>query len=227
VQSTATVTVAGEPDAIIHLLINNQERLRVRLPASGELTQVLDVTAVPDGLFTLRAYATDAAKNTGETSDPIFLTKDSTPPLLSDSNIYGLLSPQSDSPQLALYVGSGETKSVEVQYANNQPETFTADQPVLLNPLVAATVILNDHAGNASPTYVLSLAPTYQHEADTSFTRSPRLLTRGTRIATAAVFFIVLILLSLAVLVRFSVQRPALITHASLVLLLAVVLTLW
>ncbi len=227
VQSTVLLTITGEPDSIIHLLINNQERVLVNLPTSGKTTQLVDVSGVSDGLITVRAYATDAANNISATSAPLSVTKDSTPPLLATSGIYALLSPQSDNAQLALYVGDGDTQSVQVQYGEDQPVTFTAQQPVLLDPLVAATVVLNDHAGNASPTYLLSLAPNYQHEADTSFTRSPGRFSQGTRIATAAVFVIVLFLLSLAIIIRFSVQRPALITHASLVLLLAVILILW
>ena len=206
VQSTVLLGISGEPGSVIHLLINNQERILVSLPASGETTQLVDVSGVNDGIITVRAYATDAANNISATSSPLSVTKDSTPPLLATSGIYALLSPQSDNPQLALYVGSGDTQSVQVQYGDDQPQTFTAERPVLLDPLVAATVVLNDHAGNASPSYILSLAPNYQHEADTSFTRPPGRFSQGTRIATAAVFVIVLFLLALAIIIRFSVQ---------------------
>lgn len=226
-QTIATVTITGELNSTIHILLNNQERVLVRITTDQTIAQPIDISGLPDGVITLRAYASDTAKNISATSNVVSLTKDTTAPELAQSGIYGLLSPQTDQPQIALYISSSETSSGTIKRADAVASIFTTTEPAFVDPLITTTIVLNDHANNASPAYKLQLLPTFQQEADTSFISPSSRFSRGARIFAAVTFIIILFLLSLAILIRFSQQRLALITHASLVLFLALIIFLW
>ncbi len=69
-----------------------------------------------------------------------------------------------------------------------------------------------------------ALLPVFNHTADDNATRAPARFQQLTRRMFLGIVITISILLVLAIVIRIRVQRPALIAHASLVILLAVVL---
>lgn len=226
VREHTTLTVTGEAGSTIHLLVNEQTAATVPLATDGTITHTLPLDRWPDGALTLKAYATDTAGNQSETTPPLLITKDTSGPRIDDDAIMFIISPATDQPA-ALVLAAVGSDTLEVT-SGETTTTYTTDPPFMLPLTTTPTnLVLRDTAGNTGESVTLTLAPEFSSPNETDTITPPARFSRATRWLAALIFTIVLILVSLAILVRIEIQRPTLIGHASLVLLLALTIWLW
>ena len=131
----------------------------------------------------------------------------------------------SDSPQALISLSHQETETVELSQ-DGETYSFTKDEPVLI-PLLqgALSITLRDEIGNLGETYEVLLTPQFAHDSSQNLV-PPRRLAQSARNITYAVILVVALLLGLTILIKFKIQRPALLSEASLVLVLAGLLLL-
>jgi hypothetical protein len=220
VQQQASLLVTGEPGSTIFFLVNNQPQGSIVLPASGQTNSELSLGNLPDGTLVLRAYATDSAQNQSDSSTALAVVKDTLGPQLASDAISFIVSPTTDEPRVLVTVATDD-QVVEISQGEQQ-HTFQISDPIVL-PFTseALTLAVRDAAGNVSARHDVSLDPSYAINPDQVPFDSTAEFRRTTRLITAIIFIILLVLLSLTVLIKFRVQRATVISHASLVLLLA------
>lgn len=206
VKGVAEITVEGEPGSAVRVLVNNQIRTTVRLPGSGTANQRLDVSALPEGTFIVRAYAVDAAGNESEISETLALTKDTLGPLIDERAIAFALSPNFDAPAVAAFLPVGQTQGWTVVGSPDAPLSIT----------------LTDEIGNETQLADLSFTPQFLSDIRQDELTLPSRAQAFSRRLAAVLAATLAILLVLTILIRVRIQRPALIAHASLVILFAI-----
>ncbi|MEX1997484.1 MAG: CAP domain-containing protein [Candidatus Andersenbacteria bacterium] len=227
ISTTGELTITGEPGSTVHILINSQAYGRVVLGAQGEATWDLATDDFPDGTLTVRAYSTDYGGNQSQESEPLALLKDTVGPMVARENVSFIVFPATDDPHALLTLRGDSYEWVRVSYGSDTT-THEASDPIVV-PITsqAIAIALVDDIGNTSVLGELSLQPQFASMPDHAYLQPPARLSELTRHLTAAIFTAILILLILAILIRIRIQHPALIAHASLVLLLATVLFFW
>ncbi len=218
--SQALVKIDGDPGSTVQLLLNNQPRHTVTLDSNGKAEYELSLEGFPDGTLVLRAYSVDQASNQSELSEPLALTKDTQGPQLARSDISFVLSPLTDSPRAVFTVDSNQYVSGSI-HQNNQEYAFTSNTNQVIDANSPLTLALVDQAGNSTKLPDVSLAPTFTLDSDQGYLAPPARFSQLTRRLTAVIFATILALLILAILIRVRIQHPALIAHASFVLVLA------
>lgn len=224
VVKTATVSVDTEVDTVVTLFVNN-----VQLTNGIVTTPLLelDVSQFPDGPLRLEASAKDPAGNTSARSDAVSVQKDSAGPALERSAATFVLGPQTDVPVVLASVASSDAVRARIE-APEGSLFHSLSSPIVL-PVTAGEIVIAviDEVGNSSDSLSIALLPHYTVDSSADDVVSPTRLDRLSRWIMALVVMIVMLFLALAILVRLSIQRPALIAHASLVLLLALTLFIW
>ncbi len=224
VATTVTVTADTEANTSVRFLVNN---VLLAQAAGAKPTVTLDLHQFADGELQIEAVAEDSAGNTSERSNAVRLNKDSTAPALAEAAVSFLLGPQTDRPVVLASITSREVAQVRLQGAEGWqsiPLTGPIVVPLQSGPTALA---LTDSVGNSSePLSLATLLPAYTVTADTDFVAPPSRFNRVSRWLMGSVLILITLLLSLAIFVRISIQRPALIAHASLVLVLAAVFLL-
>lgn len=223
VSSSATVTIEGEPGSTVHFLLNNQAHGTVTLNALGNATHAVDLRNFPDGTVVLRVYSVDRAANQSDLSEPLALQKDTQGPALARSDVSFVLSPATDIPLVLINLPPGEYQQATLQQ-NGQERSFTSQEVATAAVTHSLALGLVDQAGNSSVVSDISLTPQFAADADQQYLVPPSRFSQLTRRLTAVIFTAIIILLILAILIRIRIQRPALIAHASIVLLLAATL---
>lgn len=224
VQDKVAVLIKGEAGAEIILLLNSQERREANLDAGGVARATLSLTDLPDGDIVVRALALDAAGNRSDLSEPLIVQKDTTGPEIRSESLTFIVSPQTDEPRALLKIeiaGAADVRltkgAQETSYTGERaPVVEITEEPIL--------VTAYDKNGNSSRIGEVALQPSFYADADNSYFQSPAKLTGGVRKITLAVIITIAALLSLAVLIRIRIQRPGMIMHAVLVLVIAVTL---
>ncbi|MBI3255788.1 MAG: hypothetical protein HYZ63_02355 [Candidatus Andersenbacteria bacterium] len=226
VQERAQLFIEGEESSIVHLLVNTQEQAQTALSQAGKAVFALDVSSYKDGELEVRGYATDEAKNASALSDPLKLQKDTQAPDGGREELVFLVSPITEAADVAIYLPQGEhvRLAVSQQSESLRPANDVwAHLPVFSDPI---TVSFTDEAGNTNLLANIDIQPRFSLPEPTpgdSFA-VPRQISAWGRTFTVTALLVVLMLLVLAVVVRIRIQHPALITHASFVILLAAVL---
>jgi len=221
----ASVTIFGEAGTTAHLLVNNQLRTSVQLPPGGQESTLVPLTNLPDGTLILRAYSSDAAGNNSVLSDPIAITKDTSGPEIAADQISYVVFPAFDLSAAALIKPDGEFEDLIIT-GDGQPLPASGDYP-LVPAAGNFTIDFQDNNRNSTRLADISLAPKFEYAyATEGELQSPRQITSLARRMTAVVLISVLCLLIIAIVIKIRIQHPALITHASLVVLLAAALFL-
>lgn len=220
VQDSLTASIEGEAGSTVHFLANNQARGQVKLDGQGKATYKLSLADVSDGIIVLRFYASDTSQNQSDLSDPLTLHKDTAGPSLAREAATFVLSPTTDAPTVLLAVAGSDHTSLDLTYADTTI-TASANKPVVF-PLTSAilSLTLRDAANNTTTIENINLAPEFSVTEDSELSVPLKFRTL-TRRLSAAIFTVLSILLVLAILIRIRIQRPVLIAHASLVILLA------
>lgn len=220
VSRTVTVSADVEPDSTVGFMVNN--KLIASTPSANKST-TLDLTEFADGELQIDAFASDAAGNMSGRSNALRLTKDTAAPGLTQSDVTFLLSPTTDEPLAMGTITQVESTAVRLQAVDGW-QTIALKGPLVFPLYGGPTALaLSDTVGNFSEPLSLQLLPTYAVSSETDYIDPPSRINQASRWIMTAAFIIVAILLSLAIFVRISIQRPMLIAHASLVLVLAAV----
>lgn len=226
IQERAQLFIEGDAGSTVHLLVNSQSQAKTILSQTGKAVFALDVSSHSDGELEVRGYATDEAKNTSGLSEPLILTKDTQAPAVDREELIFLVSPITEAADVAIYLPAFEhvRLAVSQQSESLRPANDTwAHLPVFSNPL---TVSFTDEAGNTKLLSNIDIKPRFATEESIPGSQSliPREISAWGRTFTMSALLTVLMLLVLAIVVRIRIQHPALITHASFVILLAAVL---
>ncbi len=221
--SSAAVQIQGDTDTIAHVLVNNQIRANVALGEDGVAVAQLDVSDLPDGELVLRVYGSDDQGNQSELSDPLVVAKDTTGPLVESDHLQFFVSPAFDTSRAAVIAPAGDYS--ELTYTQGDEVILPSGSSLTFLPsLEGVRASLIDDNGNATTLEKLSLAPAFATNPGSDELAAPERFNQLTRRLTAAILSVVMILLILAVVIRVRVQHPALITHATIVILLAAVM---
>ncbi len=221
IQDKISFVISGEPESTVYLLINSQQRSAVKLPTSGSVSQTLDISDISDGTIVLRSFATDTVNNQSDVSDPLAFTKDTVSPELTPTELSFVLLPNFSDPKWLATVNTTDANKVIVT-ADEDQKTYDPNEQIIISARVESLrMALRDDAGNISPTHDIQLVPNFAAEASTAFIKPPARFSQTMRVVAMLAFLIIAILLSLTVVVNIRIQRPALIAHASLVLLIA------
>ncbi len=228
VADTAQVSIQAEAGTTLEVLANDTVVQRIAALTDKITVTEITLAEIPDGLVTLTATATDAAGNTSPASAAVTVTKDTTGPRIDEAGLKFMLTIQTDNPQWWMIWSDDNGAIRAIWRSESETYEFTQEERMLI-PFrnESLTLSLFDEAGNESVIKTISLAPVYNNETNQDFVATPAKFNRAVRIMTTIIFVIVLILLSLAIIIHIRIQRPALIAHASLVLVLAAVLILW
>lgn len=216
VKQTAEVTIEGEAGSTVRLLVNNQVRSSARLPSSGSTTRTLDLSALPEGLVVLRAYAVDNAGNESEVSAALAITKDTLGPLIDEKALAFALSPTFDAPVVALHVPNSDFSVAGER--DGWVMIGEVDTPVSLT--------LTDEFQNETRLANLSFRPQFLTDIREDELRLPSRAQRFSRRMAGAIAAILAVLLLFTILIRIRIQRPALIAHTAAVIIIATTLFL-
>lgn len=225
VPDSISIDITGDPFSTVALLVNNQVRATVALQQEGQAVQQVSIADLPDGQLLVRAYATDTVGNQSDATSPVALTKDTAGPHLALEQVSFLLSPASDVPAMAALVAGEYTGGHVIQ--DEIRRDFSPHQVIhLLASAGPFDLSLRDEAGNVTTLEHINITPAYASEENQQFLVPPTRFSQLTRRLSAGIAAALAALLLLAILVRIRIQKPSMIAHASMVILLAAVLFL-
>lgn len=209
VQTTLALEVAGTPGTTISIVVNGEAVASTQLLAEiGHIE--FDISAFSDGELTARAYATGSGARTSGLSGPITVTKDTVGPVIAGEELAFVVGPAFDTAQAAVAV----------------PHTG-GERIALLDTTTPQMVEALDELGNTTALTDIRLTPQFDDTLTRQELRGPQRMSQLSRRIAAFVSVTLLILLGLAIIIRIRIQHPALIAHASLVVLLAAALFLF
>jgi hypothetical protein len=228
VTTSVALTIEAEVGATVKIMVNDRETTTVIVPDGGSVNVDVPLSKVADGSVKIESVAYDEAGNVSAVSGAIMVTKDTAGPRIDEKGLKFMITMKTDDPKWWVMLDDASDVARAVWRTSSETYEFSSNERLILpfnNEALALS--LYDERGNESIIQTISLAPVYHHETNQQFVATPAKFNRAARVLMTTLFVIVLALLSLAVIVHIRVQRPALITHASLVLLLATVLLLW
>lgn len=212
VGNLVALRVDSDPDTNIHILVNQQDRLTLKTDQGGSLVTRLSLDAIPDGVLSLRAFAS-AGQRRSDLTSPLVITKDTSGPALSRENIQFVLAPSFDRPVFLYRVlGAG-------------PETESSWVPVS-GSYDSASISARDEVGNATTVNDIKLLPQFQSLETLHDLRVPEQVIRFSRRFIWTALAAMILLLLMAIIIRIQIQRPGMIGHASLVIFLGLLLLL-
>ncbi|MBI1834048.1 MAG: hypothetical protein HYR90_04470 [Candidatus Andersenbacteria bacterium] len=207
--ATVLVSIEGEGNSAITVLANGQAADTINLPPTGQATAAINISSIPDGAVVLRAYASGFGRQS-ELSEGVAITKDTTGPALAFADLSFVISPAFDTAQAAVSL----------------PSVNGSQSIQLIDIRSTETLEARDEHGNVSVVDTTSLKPSFEETAQSAELRAPQRLLQVSRHMSVVVLIVLLVLLSMAIIIRIHVQHPALIMHASLAILLSSVLFL-
>lgn len=227
VRETIRIQATAEPGATVHVQINGKEAAATAVGNLGYVQQVIDLKAMADGQLAITAWAQNEAGLTSQTTAPLMINKDTVGPDIERNNLVFIISPATDAPVAMLEVPAGEFNKLTVE-ADNQRivETALPGKDKIIFPLINGTVkvFVFDAAGNASIAGIVDLQPAIFTDRGTELYSAPARINTIARRLIIAIALLIIVLLLLAVMIKIRIQHPRMIAHASLVILLAVIL---
>ena len=167
---------------------------------------VAAATSKPKPIETTQAKPTPAITPVAASTAPSTPTPTPSPSPLLEPTL--LLPPANSTPPSLLLSPAFDRNEIALLHTDSDTpwQVFSAQSPITL-----------DHT-------VITTTPSFSTQEDSLLHNVPFTILSFSRKATAGILITVAILLSLAMLVRIRIQHPALITHASLVIMLASIL---
>ena len=217
------IFVDADPGSQVTIVVNDTEVANIAPEAS---VLELDLSRFADGVLKIAALARDAAGNASPLSESLQVTKDATGPAGARSLTAFVLGPQTDSPTVLASVKSAEVRDITIEQGQTQRSFPAGDAIAIALTDEATNFFLTDQLGNTSETVTVALLPHYTIEADTSALRPPARLNQISRWLISATLLLIIGLFVIAIGVKISIQRPAMIAHTSAVILLAFALLL-
>lgn len=228
VSNVLKLRIAGEPGTTVHIMVNEQDSGTVKLD-QAEATHEIPVKKFPDGMLAVRAYASrPGTTSESDKTQPVTVTKDTAAPDFEREAFSIAIAPDTDTPHALITLDPTVSDNAELVY-NGTVTPMEQSRRASVPVVGAATISLNlkDRAGNNSSAHEVELAPKFDRSANNDFVRPPARLSKASRWLIAIISLIILTLLMITIFVRVSIQRPALITHAAGVLILALTFLLW
>ena len=134
-----------------------------------------------------------------------------------------IASPVTDMPTAPFRAPEGDFASLGVTVGGEEV-IYELREAVVVSLSDVMTLVLSDVVGNTQVIDNLALAPSFYTERDPVYVTSTARFSDLSRRIALVVMAIILILLALAVVIRINIQHPRMIAHASLVVLLALII---
>jgi len=227
VGDSVEIVIEAESSTDVAVFVNDQEVIEVLIDVTGSVVQKIDLSQMADGDIALQAVATNESNVQSESSATIELVKDTEGPVVNDEGVAFILSPVTDQPSAILMVPSGEYTGLLITNEATEPLSIEAPLPPLVTfllPKGKVSVLALDEVGNSSVISEVDLLPAIFTDRNMNYGVTSGGLNLAARRLIIAVAIIVLTLLGLAVIIRVRIQHPRMISHATMVLLLAVLL---
>src|SRR3989338_5704392 len=229
VRTSVRVQAAAEVESKVHLQINGTEVANFAIGELGYAQQEIDLRQFADGQLKLIAWAENSNGLVSQTTDPWKLSKDTTGPNVDRDGLVFMISPETDAPEAMLTLPAGEFVKLIIS-ADNQT-IAEADLPgpeslVFTLPEGTVEVRVLDEVGNTNVAGMVDLQPSIFTARSNDVSFSPYPFNTIARRLIIAITLIIVVLLLLAVMIKIRIQHPRMITHATLVILLAVILLL-
>lgn len=221
VGETVVLDADSESDSSLHFVTNGQPR-DAKLLTDG--TYEVPISDMADGVLEISAFSTDESGNKGPMSGVIKITKDTEGPRLTPEGIRAIVGPTTDQPLFLTTIDAAADEKILIQEGDEVYE-YAPNSAIELTS-AAATLRIRDVAGNESAPLVISFLPDVQYNEQQNYMAPPARLSRAARMIIGIISVIIFFLLLLAIIIRVRIQHPALIAHASFVLLLAGILLL-
>lgn len=219
--------VAGDVGSTIKIAVNDKEVAAVTVLAGGYLMQEVNLTTFADGKLYISAYAVnEEGINSGKTT-PIEISKDTTGPDISEEALLFIVSPRTDSPYVLMFIPEGEYTKLSVKQAGINLVSISSPLPISIafainsEPVEVATF---DELGNLGIVGKIDLLPAIFSDRNIDYGTKAYQFNGAARRLVLIIGSILFIMLLLAILIKIKIQHPRMVTHASLVILLAVVL---
>ena len=229
VRTSVRVQAAAEVESKVHLQINGTEVANFAIGELGYAQQEIDLRQFADGQLKLIAWAENSNGLVSQTTDPWKLSKDTTGPNVDRDGLVFMISPETDAPEAMLTLPAGEFVKLIIS-ADNQTiaEADLLGPESLVFPLPEGTVEVRvlDEVGNTNVAGMVDLQPSIFTARSNDVSFSPYPFNTIARRLIIAITLIIVVLLLLAVMIKIRIQHPRMITHATLVILLAVILLL-
>lgn len=194
---SAIFRVEGDKQHAAILLIQNQQRSITTLPDSESQDITIPAKNLPPGTIVAKVFTRSVRGIESAASNPVSFTNPEPKPVEEVQHSFAL-SPAFDQQQISLVGASSE-----------HWQLFSLNSPIAIDA------------------QVVSALPAFATKVDDSGTSFAASIVHATRQTTSLILVTVACLLMLAVIIKIRHQHPALIMHASLVILLATVLLSW
>lgn len=224
VQDTVQLFVEGDAASSAHILVNNRVTAAATLSENGKAIIGLHLDGFEDGNITVRAYASDILGQESGLSEPLSLTKDTTAPQIARDQLTFLVSPDTAASQVAVHAPSDAHLRVAVSQDTSSLKPNAQGWVYLPFTFDPITISFSDIVGNTNLFSNIDLVPHFSDTPAAGRAEFPATFSAWGRSVTAGLLVTILCMLLLAIFVRIRIQHPALITHASFVILLAAVL---
>lgn len=215
--------IEGTPGMTVNILVNNQMRAKRTLDAAGISKLTMLLNDLPDGEIAVKAFAENAAGARSDYSASQVITKDTKGPQVEKEALAFIASPATDESVALLRVPEGDYTTVGVATDEGQL-IYNPEESVIVSLGKIASLVLSDAVGNVQVISSLTLAPSFYTERDAMYLENPARFSDLSQRVALTVAIIVLLLLTLAILIRINIQHPRMIAHASLVVLLALIM---
>lgn len=225
VRDEVQLNIEGKAGTEVSILANLKTIARLTLPASGVLSPSLRLAAVPDGSISLQAFSTSDGGAQSELSTPVSAEKDTQEPNVQRDDVSFVLAPITDQPLVLLQVADREPATIQIASGTDGPRVYTPGELLAVPDDGKLLVAAVDAAGNQQVLGSFALLPQFAEEARAErAVQPPARFSQLTRRIGAAIFSVVAVLLLLAIFIEIRMQRPRMIGHALLVLVLAATL---
>ena len=221
--TSLSLSVEGDAGSIVHILLNSQLRASVALDATGVSTANISLSSFADGPIAIRAYASNDSTEESPLTSAIIATKDTTAPDIASTPFTYLLSPYITTPQALLYIPELDG-SISAEQGSNTYTANNSDRILIPSLDEPFTISASDDIGNKTTLPEIALRPAIELSESPDELLPAANFSLLSRRMSATVLVSVLVLLLLAIFVRVRIQHPALITHATFVMILAFIM---
>src|SRR3989344_245548 len=220
VQDSVQLFVEGDAASSAHILVNNRLTGAATLSENGKAIIGLHLDSFEDGNISIQAYATDTLGQESGLSEALSLTKDTTVPQIARDELIFLVSPDTADSQVAVYTPSDAQVRVAVSQNTFSLKPNAQNWVYLPSTFDPISISYRDTAGNTTLFAGIDLVPRFSAAPAAHGGEFPATVSAWGRSVTASLLVTILCLLMLAIFIRIRIQHPALITHASFVILL-------
>jgi hypothetical protein len=226
-RNSVELIISGDVSSTIKIAVNGQETTAVTIKEGGYLMQEVDLTAFDDGQLQLSAHAVNESGVSSAKTTAIKIGKDTAGPDISDKELMFIVSPSTDSPHVLMFIPAGEYEKLSVEQTGTDLLSFSSPLPTSIdfeignNPI---EVTAYDELQNPGVIGQVNLQPAIFSDRNIDYGSTTIKINSAARRLAMIIGSLLFISLLLAILIKVRIQHPQMITHASLVILLAVVL---